>query len=278
MRGILGSSLIAGALVCAGAAAAAPSVEINHAAARVTVIPEARSDIAVMVVKANSRLPLHITRVGEHVIVDGNLAWRPANCHTVMGRPGVGVMGLGSVGYDDLPQVVIRTPRVAHVSAGGAIYGSIGAGDGVDLGSSGCGDWTVADQSGLVSLRLAGSGDVRAASAAQADVNVSGSGDVRLGAVHNGLTAAVAGSGNVVASSVSGPLHARIAGSGDVRIHDGAVTDMDVAVSGSGDIRFGGVARNLDAHVAGSGDISVAQVTGAVSKHVAGSGEIHIGR
>ena len=277
VRNTFGLGLAAAAAVTAGAADAAPGVEIANAVARVTVIPEARADVAVSVVKANPHLPLKISRQGDKVIVDGGLGWRSPNCHTLGGRPGAFVWGVGAVGFNDMPQVVVRVPRQATVAAGGAVFGTIGGADGVDLANSGCGDWTVADQAGPLRVRVSGSGDVYAGSAGSADVEVSGSGDVRVKVLRNGLTAGVVGSGNVEAASVNGPLRVRVAGSGDVEVHGGAVSDMDVSVSGSGDVRFGGVAGALEARVAGSGDISVARVTGPVSKHVAGSGDVSIG-
>jgi hypothetical protein len=277
MRGVTGIlSFIA--LFCAGAASAAPGVEIEHAAARVTVIPEARSDISVTVVHANPRLPLKVTRVGDRVIIDGGLGWRSPNCHQLLGHPSVSIWLMGDFGWDSLPQVVIRTPRGVHVASGGAVFGVINAGDSIDLASSGCGDWSVADQSGPLRVHLSGSGDVHAGSAASADLALSGSSNFTMKSARGGLSAAISGSGDVTAASVNGPLRAQIAGSGDIAVHDGTVGDMDVAVSGSGNVHFGGVARSLEARVSGSGDVSVARVTGPVAKHVTGSGDISIGR
>lgn len=278
MRGSIVVTLAGLATIGAGAASATPNLEIKQAVARVTIIPEARGDIVVTVTKANSRLPLKITRMGDSVMIDGDLGWRSPNCRTLFGRPGVLVWGLGDFKYDDLPQVVVHMPRNARVGAGGAVFGAIGPGDSVDLASSGCGDWTVADQTGPLHLHVSGSGDVRAGSVGAADVSVSGSGDVNLRAARGGLVTNIAGSGDVTAASVTGPLHAHVSGSGDVRVHGGAVTDMDVLVAGSGDIHFGGVAQSLDARIAGSGDVNVAKVTGSVSKHVAGSGDVSVGR
>jgi hypothetical protein len=277
MRTEAGFSCVA-ALLCAGAAYAAPGVTIDHAIARVTVIPEARTDVAVSVIRGNPRLPLKVTRLGDQVVIDGGLGWRSPNCHTRFGRPSASVWGVGDIGYDSMPQVVIRTPRGAHIASGGAVFGAINSGDSVDLADSGCGDWTVSDQAGPLRVRLAGSGDVRAGSAASADLALSGSSDFTMNAARGGLSAAISGSGNVTAASVSGPLRAHVSGSGDVSVHGGAVTDMDVAVSGSGDVHFGGVARSLQARIAGSGDVSVARVTGPVTRQVTGSGDVSIGR
>ena len=266
------------ALLAAGVVQAAPSVEIRHAVARVTIVPEARSDVAVFVTRVNSRLPLRITRVGDSVVVDGGLGWRNINCHSLFGRPAAFVWGIGNIGYDDMPQVVVRMPLQAKVGAGGAVFGAVGPGAGADVSNSGCGDWKVADQNGPLRLSMSGSGDVRAGTVATADVHISGSADVYVRAARGGLTAAVAGSGDVNAGTVNGPLRVRVGGSGDVRVHDGAVTEMNVSVAGSGDVHFGGVAQSLVANIAGSGDVSAAKVTGSVTKHVAGSGDVSVGR
>jgi hypothetical protein len=266
------------ALIVAGAAEASPGVEIRHAIVRVTIIPEARSDVAVYVTKTNRRLPLRITREGDTVVVDGGLVWPGINCHNWFGRPAASVWGIGGVSYNDMPQIVVRTPVQVRAAGGGAVFGAVGPGAGAEIANSGCGDWTVADQNGPLRVSMSGSGDLRAGTVASADVRVSGSGDVGIRAARGGLVTAISGSGDVTADRVNGPLHARVGGSGDVRVKDGAVTDMNVSVVGSGDVRFGGVAQTLTANVAGSGDVSAARVTGSVSKHVAGSGDVTVGR
>ena len=265
------------ALLSAGAATAAPQVEIRHAVARVTVIPEARTDIEVTVVKANARLPLKVSRLGNDVFIDGGLGMRPRGCHSAFGKPRAMVWGIGDVGYDDMPQVVIRTPMTVKVSAGDIVYGSVGRSDSVELGNSGCGDWTVANVAGPMRVNVAGSGDVRTGSAASAEVHVSGSGDVATRDIRGGLNASTSGSGDIVAASIDGPFHVHVSGSGNVRAHAGSATDMAVWVAGSGDVSFGGGARSLEASIAGSGDVRVAKVTGAVARHVAGSGDVHVG-
>jgi len=264
------------ALAAAGAVQAAPEIDIRNAIVRVTIIPEARGDVAVSVVRANGREPLKVTTAGEVTTIDGGL--RSPGCYSLFGGPGAFIWGIGNIGYDQMPQVVIRTPRNVRVVANGAVFGAIGPGDSVDLTNGGCGDWNVADQTGPLRVRLSGSGDVRAGSVGLADLVVSGSSDVRLRTVRNGLYAVISGSGDVTADAVDGPLRARIGGSGDVRVRGGAVTDMDVTVSGSGDVKLGGVAQTLTAQVSGSGDVSAARVTGAVVKHVSGSGDVTYSR
>lgn len=278
MRAIwaLGAMAVA-AIAASGGALAAPAVQIRQAVVRVTIIPEARSDIVVTVLRANPRLPLRITRLGDQVLVTGDVGLRLLGCRSWMGRPSASVWGVGRVGYDDMPQLVIHTPAAVRVSAGGAVFGTVGRSAGVDLSNSGCGNWTVADVAGPLKVDVTGSGDIRTGAAASADLRVAGSGDVSARRVENGLNAATSGSGDIQAALVNGPLRVRVAGSGDVRAHGGQVTDMNVSVAGSGDVSFGGVAQSLTASVAGSGDVTVARVTGAVSKHVAGSGDVRVG-
>jgi hypothetical protein len=277
MRSLIALATAVAAVVAAAPAVAAPAVEIRHAAARVTVIAEARSDIEVTVIKANPRLPLRVTRLGGDVIVDGGLLMRPHGCHFAFGKPSVMIWGLGDVGYDDLPQLVIRTPMDVRVEAGDAVFGAVGRSNTLDLDNSGCGDWVVANVAGAMHIAVSGSGDVRAGSAGPTELRISGSGNITTRDVRGGLNAATSGSGDIDAASIAGPIRARISGSGDVRVRRGVASDMDVSVAGSGDISFGGVAETLEASVAGSGDVSVAKVTGSVSRHVAGSGEVRIG-
>ena len=264
------------AVAISGVACAA-EVDIRNAAARVTVIPEARSNIAVSVYRTHPRLPLRVSYLGDTVRIDGNLGLRSPSCRNIFGRKGISVWGVGFTPYDALPQILIRTPMNVKVKAGGAVFGAVGRSDSVELANAGCGDWTVANVSGPADVRIAGSGDVRAGSVGSADVRISGSSDITFNDVRNGLTSAVSGSGDLHAGVVNGPLHVRVAGSGDVVARGGQVTDMIVDVAGSGDVRFGGVAQSLQAAVAGSGDVNVGRVTGTVSKRVAGSGSVTVG-
>lgn len=277
MRETLAMGIIAAAAIGAGSATAAPAVEVRQAVARVTVLPEARSDVIVEVIRANRRLPLRISRDGDRVIVDGGLGMRLRGCGTVRGRPRAMVWGIGQVDLADMPQIVVHTPTDVHVSASGAVFGTVGRAANVELNNSGCGDWTVADVAGALRVGMAGSGDARTGAAGSADLRVSGSGDISLRRVENGLNAATSGSGDIQVGLVNGPLRARIAGSGNLRARGGLVTDMNVSVAGSGDVSFDGVARTLSAKVAGSGDVTVSRVTGAVSKLVAGSGDVRVG-
>jgi len=263
-------------LAAAGAASAA-SVEVKDAVARVTVIPENRSDVKVEFISTNPKLPLHLRSFGGRTIVDGKLDRRIRECHGTGERASVHVRGVGEVGWAEMPQIVIRTPRAVDIDTGGAVWGLVGRSASLNLGNAGCGDWTVGNVEGRMRISQAGSGDTRTGSAGEAKVRVAGSGDTQVSDVRGGVEIDIAGSGDVAVVSVSGPVEVHVAGSGDVRIVGGRASDLDVSVAGSGDVRFGGAATNLKARIMGSGDVHVREVTGHISKTVMGSGGVSVG-
>jgi hypothetical protein len=268
---------VAAALSTAAGAASAASVEVKDAVARVTVIPENRPDIKVEFLTSNPRLPLQVRSFAGKTIVDGDLGHRIRNCRGSGERVSIEVRGVGEVGWRDIPQVVIRTPRDARVETGGAVFGSVGRSGSLELGNAGCGDWTVANVEGRLRLSQAGSGDTRAGAAGEAKIRVAGSGDVVMSDVHGPVEIEVAGSGDVTVGAISGPLEVRVAGSGDVKVAGGHASSMSVSIAGSGDVDFGGVADSLKARIAGSGDIHAREVRGPISKMVMGSGGVSVG-
>jgi len=270
--------LIAATAACAVAgAASAASVEVKDAVARVTVIPENREDVKVEFLSTNPRLPMQLRSFGGKTIVDGGLGRRIHNCHGRNEAVRVNVRGVGDIGWRDMPQVVIHTPRDAKIETGGAVFGSVGRSASLDLGNAGCGDWTIANVDGRLHLSQAGSGDARTGSAGEAKIRVAGSGDVWSADVRGPLSVDIAGSGNVSVGSVSGPLDVHVAGSGDVKVAGGHATVMNVSIAGSGDVDFRGVADSLKARIAGSGDVRAREVRGPISKSVMGSGGVSVG-
>ncbi len=265
------------ALVLAAGAACAASVEVKDAVARVTVIPEARSDVKVEVIQANGKLPLEVRTFGGQTIVDGHLGHRIRDCHGNGENVSVRVRDVGDVAWKDMPQVVIHTPRDVDVNAGGAVWGSVGRSASVKLGNAGCGDWTVGNTDGAMRISQAGSGDTRTGSAGETSIRVAGSGNTTTGDIKGDLKVTIAGSGDVAVASLAGPMDVHVSGSGDVKIAAGRATSMTVGIAGSGNVDFRGSADTLKAHIAGSGDVRAKQVTGSVSKMVVGSGGVTIG-
>lgn len=267
-----------GVALSAGAAQAAPpSVEIKDAVVRVTVIPEARSDVKVEILSNHAQLPLQVRAQGGRVTIDGGLDRKIRHCEGEGAGASVSVAGVGAVAYANMPQIVIRAPRDVDLDSGGAVFGAIGKSDNLRLSNAGCGDWTVANVAGELTLNQAGSGDTHVGSVGRANLRVAGSGDIKTQAVKGPMSVNMAGSGDVWTASLDGALDVKIAGSGDVKIAGGRVGAMAVSVAGSGGVDVNGRAESLKARIAGSGDVKVKAVSGAVSKAVLGSGDVIIG-
>nr|WP_295108239.1 DUF2807 domain-containing protein [uncultured Caulobacter sp.] len=279
MRALTTLAVLAAAVSAAGGVQAAPSVKIRDAVARVVVIPENRSDVKVEFLTTNASLPLEVSKNGDETVVDGNLRMNRINgCNSRDGKVWVKVRGVGQVSYDNFPQIAVRVPMDVKVKAGGAVFGSVGRSNSVELANAGCGDWTVANIKGALKLDQAGSGDAKAGSAGSAEINLAGSGDISTQAISGDLEINIAGSGNVSSASIAGKLDGNIMGSGNITVAGGRARSVDVNVAGSGDVDFRGEADTVDVSVAGSGDVRIAKVNGPVKKHVAGSGDVIIGQ
>jgi hypothetical protein len=269
--------LAAAATLSAGAAHAA-SVEIRDAAARVTVVPQDRADIKVDIVKAHPGLPLQVSVSGDRTLIDGGLRRRIHGCNDMADKARVRVSGVGRVDYDELPQVVIYTPRAVDVTSGGAVQGAIGRSGSLRLHNSGCAAWTIADVAGAAEVRQSGAGAVRMGQAERLDLRLSGAGQVRATRIRQGgLEAQLSGAGGLHVDEVRGPVDARVSGVGQVDVEGGRASLVRASVSGIGGVVFDGSAQDLDASISGLGSIRVKEVTGSVSKSVSGAGSVRIG-
>ncbi len=273
------------------AQASSTDVEIRHAVARVSVIPEAgRTQIAVEVINGSTDLP-HLT-VGHgldgRIIVDGRLEHRVRGCtgfghsDTADVNPAspspnikVRIRDHADVLLKDAPVVVVRTPMDVHVEAGDAVFGSVDRSASVHLGVSGCGDWTVANTQGDLHLAAAGSGDIHTGNGGDVKADIAGSGDIFLGAVRS-IKADIAGSGDVKAASANGSVEVSIAGSGDVTVLGGHVDRVKASIAGSGDVKVNAAVNEVDASIMGSGDVKV-KSAGQIHKSVMGSGSVIVG-
>ena len=278
MRVRLITAVIVGLAAIGGAARGAPRLELKGLAARVTIVPEARGDIRVTVLKANAQLPVFVTRSGAAVVVDGKLDHRIRGCPAMPGGAGARIKGLGFVGPDALPRLVVQTPMDVQVVAGDAVSGVVGRANSLDFENRGCGDWTVSNVRKRLRFNQVGAGQSQIGRAGAADLSVDGGGSISTRAIAGPVTAVSSGEGEIVVDSVSGPLIARVAGSGGVQVRGGRAPQVNVSVAGSGAVRFGGVAGAVAAEVTGSGLVTVAHARGPVSRRVFGAGQISIGR
>ncbi|MDX2234827.1 MAG: DUF2807 domain-containing protein [Hyphomonadaceae bacterium] len=279
------------------AAYAGRELKVRNAVARLTVIPEDRSDIALEIVNPGT-LPTPTVRLeGDEVVVDGGIANRRIrNCEGAGDQFTVTVNGVGDVSAAQAPRITARVPRAVAVAVSGGVESEIGPSSSADLLFSGCGDARVGDVAGDLDVSASGSGDLKVGAAQSASVSMSGSGAAVVGAVAQKLDVSLSGSGGVTVAAANGPVEVAIAGSGDVAIDGGSMGDadvsiagsggvtlggdvqsLDVSIAGSGDVEVRGKAAALDASIMGSGDVTVAAVSGRVEKAVMGSGKVQVG-
>jgi hypothetical protein len=267
----------------------ADQVKLVNYVARVEVIPEARSDVAVSVTPGDPKIPLpKISQSMGRTTIDGGIRndkrFFGINITITGGeiRPGgmVGIKGYGQFAIKDLPLITVRTPMQVKLTSEGTGFGHIGRSDTLDLADSANGNWRVDPVAGRVNASSSGSGDIHLATAGNVELSSSGSGDFSVGDIQS-LKSAQAGSGDITVGrvfgpaelslagagdarlmSVKGPVEISIAGSGDVRIDSGTAPKFSVSIAGSGDVSFGGTAGDVSVSIAGSGDVSVARATG----------------
>ena len=298
MRRLFGWMLAAIMLAAAGSASAA-SLEIRNAALRVVVIPEARSDINITIIKTNPRLPIRVsTGLAGETVIDGG-AWftsffgKPVWCEA---NGDVHIWGVGHIANADLPQILVRMPLDARVSAGGGgVFGAISAANSLDLDASGCGDWVVGNVRARLAVSNSGAVSVRTGSAGQMALEDSGAGRIATRAAAGGLDASVSGSGVVAVEAASGRVRLQDSGGGDIDVNGGQASSLDEQASGSGDIQFKGAAQDvraslsgigqvgagvvthsLDVDISGGGDMNVQQASGMVRADISGAGRLHI--
>lgn len=119
------------------------------------------------------------------------------------------------------------------------------------------GQVNIGDTEGKLQARVTGANNIFAGRVKDAVLSVKGSGDIRV-------------------QEVNGSLTAQIAGSGDIRVRDGSVTTLNITITGSGDIIFGGRAEDAILTITGSGDIKVAHIKNRPVTNIVGSGDIDI--
>jgi hypothetical protein len=264
------------AAIAAAGAANAASVEIRDAVARVTVIPEDRNDVKVEFLTTNADLPLQVRTVGGETVIDGDLDRRITNCHRKQDSYAAYVRGVGRIAYDNVPQVVIRTPKAVEVRSNGVVFGTVGRSASLELHNSGCSDWTIADVAGDVTIQDSGAGSVKMGQAGRLDLRLSGAGDIHVTRIRQALAASLSGVGSVGIDELTGSMDAKVSGVGKIRVADGHAGAVRASVSGMGSVEFGGAAESLDASISGLGNIRVKHVNGSVSKSVTGGGHVSI--
>lgn len=256
----------------------ATEVQLRNVIAYVRVRPENRSDVSVAVINEGPLQAPRLRMSGRRLIVDGGQ--RQTRQCEVEGSNGFEVRTArnGVVRGAQIPTIELRVPQSAMVSVGGAVRLRMAPAQTAVVRLDGCGDADIERIAESAEISVSGSSDVRLFDVGELEAAVAGSGNLRVGVIHDGLTVSLAGSGEFAAARADGETNIALQGSGDVLIRDGRATTLSVALAGSGDVTHNGTAQRLDAAVFGSGDVHVREVTGEISRSTIGSGEVTIGR
>lgn len=109
-----------------------------------------------------------------------------------------------------------------------------------------------------------------------ADVEISGSGDLEMAAVADGLKLAIAGAGSLKAAEVNGAVEVAIAGSGSVEVAAGTASSFNVDIAGTGNVAFKGHVVNPSVSIAGSGEVVLNTYSGELEQSIMGNGNVRI--
>lgn len=130
---------------------------------------------------------------------------------------------------------------------------------------------------GSFELSISGSGDVKASECAKIDASIAGSGDLCVCAITEEAKISISGSGDVSVKEGKN-VSVSVAGSGDVTVGN-AVGNFSARVSGSGDVKLGGELDALKLVINGSGDFDGRELTVSEADiEVNGSGDVKIKR
>ena len=229
------------------------------------------------------------------------------------------VPGVGAVAAAELPVIVLRTPRVLDLRVRGVVASRIGALSGGRVIIDGCGDAAIADASGPIEVslyglgnvdlgsvggalttRLIGVGDINAGPvagrltalmqgsgamtvqtvAAGADLRMPGSGPMRVGAVTGAMKVSGSGSGSIDVASLRGPLlDIDLGGDSPLKVHGGETERMNVVITGSSQVSFGGRAREVHADLGpGARDVLIANADRIDAAPSAGRAQVIVDR
>ena len=108
------------------------------------------------------------------------------------------------------------------------------------------------------------------------ELGVSGAGSIEGETDFEGLgdlEVSISGSGDITLSGSGEDLEVSVAGSGDIDMADFKVDDCSVSIAGSGDCEVH-VSKNLKVSIAGSGDVKYKGDPDKVKSSIAGSGDV----
>jgi len=252
---------------------AAQGVDIRHAAARVTLTPEDRTDIAVEVTNPGHAPMPAIALEGTTVVVDGHLRGRVSNCRD---DGGARLEGYGDFALADLPQIVIHAPKAVVLAASGDVTTAIGASQSLDATFTGCGGNEIGDVAGPLHLKLIGAGHAHTGAAQGLNLELAGASGVTVGAVTDHADIQSGGAGNITLASLTGSLNAQGGGVGELNINGGQITEAHVEIAGVGNTKINAPVQSLNAVIMGVGNVEVNAPVHDLDAQIMGPGAVRV--
>ncbi len=250
---------------------AADSLELEEIAARLTVIPESRNDIALTIMPSGLLPQPDIQHQGNHLLISGGLQLSRYPCLKRYGGQGaVSVPRYGDIPLQDLPEIIARVPYSIDLSVHGLVLAEIGPSSGGMLENHGCGDVYIEDASGPLDVALYGYGDI---DVGQVDGPITaelfGFGEMRLDSARAARLELI-GMGNLIGGEFAESVVARLQGEGDMRLeHLG--NGAELKSSGTGEMSLGTISGSVKLEAESSAPVSIGTVNGPLMDIEAGS-------
>lgn len=173
--------------------------------------------------------------------------------------------------------ITVKDIEGISVSGSGDLIGEglLKTGD-LDLNVSGSGNLRIeVSANGMMEANVSGSGNIDVQGNCRSlESKVSGSGKVNYaGNISDRADVNISGSGKILASGTARMIKTTISGSGEVRAANLEVEKCEVRISGSGDVQIN-VKSELDASISGSGSVSYKGSPSQVNSHSSGSGKV----
>lgn len=129
----------------------------------------------------------------------------------------------------------------------------------------------------LKEVKISGAGDVRSTNhfPEQGDLTlgISGAGDLDLSIDALALTSKISGAGDIVLEGTATSADHKVSGSGDVAAFEFPTADVDVKISGAGNMKVNAT-ETLDVVISGSGDVYY-KGNPTMNVDISGAGDIH---
>jgi hypothetical protein len=138
------------------------------------------------------------------------------------------------------------------------------------------GDVTLDRVEGRLVYTMLGQGSLTVDRAGAVSLSIPGSAQVNMDRIDE-MTLDLQGQAEVVVNRVNGPVKAALLGSGSVTIAGGEASPLQVAITGSAEFRFDGIAVDPVVLVSGSGSAHVAKYRGQSRVQSTGSGTARVG-